>query len=394
MNPTKLPFVALVYLMVLASSYGCKGLTKPSPSLTLQGFSQALQPGDIVDTRTGEIIALDILLDNLSKARAIYVGETHTSIEDHQIQRRILQGLYDRNPHLTLAMEMFPRRTQPVLDRYSSGLMSEQALREDASWDEIWGYPFQLYRSILTWARDRQLKIIGLNAPPEVVRKIGRNGLSSITSQERAQIAKQIGLNDSAHREYVRQEYEQHVKENIKDFESFYEAQLAWEETMAETLAQALSSIESKDQVVVLIGKGHIVQAFGVPERTRSRVRHEYRTIVPIPIDYPDRIIDSNIGDYVWVAKESTAYHQRGLLGVMVAPAENGKGLEIKGVLPDSPAAKAGVEKGDVLYSFDGKPVNSVEDIHKGVEEGTGAVHHLGLKRGAKEVELQVTLSP
>jgi uncharacterized iron-regulated protein len=167
MNTPKLPFTALVYLMVLASSYGCKGLTKPRPSLTLQGFSQALQPGDIVDTQTGRTISFDILMDNLSKARVIYVGETHTSIEDHQIQRRILQSLYDRNPHLNLAMEMFPRGTQKVLDRYSSGLMSEHGLIQEANWHEIWGYPFQLYRSILTWARSKQLKIIGLNAPPE-----------------------------------------------------------------------------------------------------------------------------------------------------------------------------------------------------------------------------------
>ncbi|MDY0039405.1 MAG: ChaN family lipoprotein [Desulforhabdus sp.] len=394
MKPNQTTLTILVCLLALASSYGCKSLIKQKLPLTLQGRSQALQPGDIVDTRTGEIISFDKLFENLSKAKVVYVGETHTSIEDHQIQRRILQSLYDGNPQLVVAMEMFPRHTQPVLDRYSSGLMSEQALIEEANWDEIWGHSFQFYRGILTWAGGKQLKILALNAPPEVVRKIGRNGLSSITPQERSLIAEQIDLADSAHKEYVRQEYEQHVKENIKNFESFYEAQLAWEETMAEALAQAIHSNNKLDQLVVLIGKGHIVQSFGVPERTRRRAKHEYATIVPIPIDYPERQIDPALADYVWITKESTEHHHRGMLGVMVTPLANGGGLEIKGVVPNSPAAQAGVKPGDVLYCFDGKPVSDIADIHQALAEGTTATHALGVKRGGKAMKLQVTLSP
>lgn len=393
MNKGKRTPVIMTFLLMFASLAGCAGLEKTAPPLTMKGSTQVLRPGDIVDTRTGERITFQTLVERLSDARVIYAGETHTSIEDHQIQQQILQGLYDRNPHLILAMEMFPRGKQPVLNRYSSKQIGEQKLLAEAEWSKVWGYPFQLYRGLLTWARERHLKIVGLNAPPEVVRKIGRNGLSSLTPQERSKIARDINLNDVAHRAYVQEQYQQHIKDNIRGFQSFYEAQLAWEETMAETLAQTLSSAEDGTQIVVLIGNGHIVRNFGVPRRTYDRIERAYKTVVPIPADYPNRVIDPGIADYVWITKESTRFHHRGFLGIMVTPATTEKGLEIKGVVPDSPAAEAGLKKGDILYAFDGKPTNSVEDIHKATADGTGDVHQLSLRRGGKEIKVNVKLS-
>ena len=80
-----------------------------------------MKPGDILETRTGRVISLEVLLEQLDEARVVYIGETHTRLEDHQIQERILKGLYDRHPSLIVALEMFPREVQPLLDRFSRG---------------------------------------------------------------------------------------------------------------------------------------------------------------------------------------------------------------------------------------------------------------------------------
>lgn len=50
-------------------------------------------------------------------------------------------------------------------------------------------------------------------------------------------------------------------------------------------------------------------------------------------------------------------------LSAGVAQAEDDKGVLIARVQKDSPAAKAGVKRGDILISLDGKAVNSVEEL-------------------------------
>ena len=160
-----------------------------------------------------------------------------------------MKGLYAQNPSLVLALEMFPRETQPLLDQYAKGVITEEEFLQEVKWDEVWGYPFQLYRGLLTWARDHHLKIVGLNAPREIVSKIAQSGLAALSLAERNRVAEDFHLNDPEHQETIRQQYRQHLKGNITDFNTFLEAQLAWEETMAETLAQTLTSAPPKSRL-------------------------------------------------------------------------------------------------------------------------------------------------
>jgi uncharacterized iron-regulated protein len=352
--------------------------------------TRQLAPGDIIDAKTGKLISFETLMDQLSDARIVYVGETHTSLEDHRIQLQVLKGMYARNSSLALAMEMFPFEAQPQLDRYSAGLITEERFLKSARWEKVWGYPFQLYRPILTWARERGLKLIGLNAPHEVVRKIARTGLASLTSSERKRVAAEFHLDDQEHRDYVRQQYEQHLKSSIKSFETFYEAQLAWEETMADTLARSLRFQPENQQITVLIGNGHIVDKVGAPRLANLRVEHVNKTIVTLPVDLAVQEIDPKIGDFVWITSKSETAH-RGRLGIMLLPVRSGKGLEVVDVIPDGPAAKAGVRKGDVLRKIDGIVVKNMDALHKTLA-GEKPDHELTVKRGRREVVIRITL--
>ena len=49
--------------------------------------------------------------------------------------------------------------------------------------------------------------------------------------------------------------------------------------------------------------------------------------------------------------------------------APEGKGLLINNVRPDSPAAKAGLKAGDVITEVEGKPVNDMGDLIRGINE-------------------------
>jgi hypothetical protein len=85
----------------------------------------------------------------------------------------------------------------------------------------------------------------------------------------------------------------------------------------------------------------------------------------------------------------------RGVWGFSVEKRANDEaaGVDVKSVLPDSPAAKAGLQAGDRLLTVDGRWTDSVVDTFRAagdVRPGTTA--RLGIRRDGKEMELTVTV--
>ncbi len=382
---TRKVFALLFALLVFN---GCASLQTRQPQdfwARLDGIRQ----GDIIDTRTGKAVGFQSFIEQASKARIVYVGEVHTRREDHEVQLKVLRGLHAAGP-VVLAMEMFPREKQPVLDRFSRGELTEQQFLEEVDWENVWGYPFELYRDILFFARDRGIPILALNAPPEVVRKIGREGLSSLTREEKERIAQDLRLHNSPYRELMKDRFEQHVRGNIKSFDTFYEAQLTWEETMAETLAQALNRHAPNVTIVALIGKGHMSHGLGVPKWVASLVPHAHITVTPVPMNYPHSVVDPDLGNYVWITEAVVTRH-RGRLGIMILPIEEQEGVRVMSVSPGSAAQRAGLQAGDVILRIDDKTVRTFEDMH-GELQKQRRTHRLLLLRGNEEIAITVEM--
>lgn len=70
---------------------------------------------------------------------------------------------------------------------------------------------------------------------------------------------------------------------------------------------------------------------------------------------------------------------------------ERGSALLVTEVAEDSPAAKAGVQAGDVLLSIGGRDVEDAEDLHRQVVDAAGELR-LKVLRDGKAVELTATL--
>jgi uncharacterized iron-regulated protein len=354
----------------------------------MQGVLEGLKPGDILETRTGQVISLETLLERLDEARVVYVGETHTRLEDHRIQERILKGLFDRHSSLAVALEMFPREAQPDLDRFSKGELTEEEFLREVNWGEIWGYPFPLYRPMVLFAREKGLPLLGLNAPREVVNKIARQGLAGLSPKERNRVAETFQYDQQGDREYVLKEYERHVRGSIKDFETFYEAQLAWEETMAETLAQTLRDLPETTRVVVLIGNGHIWEGRGVPQNARRRLAHRYRTIIPLPADYALRPLEPGPADYIWITQIPEEIHPP-RLGITIQTLPDSGGIAIGGLTAGGRGEKAGFQKGDVIKKVNGATVRTLEDLHRSLSDKIPR-KRFGIERNGREIEIPV----
>jgi hypothetical protein len=77
-------------------------------------------------------------------------------------------------------------------------------------------------------------------------------------------------------------------------------------------------------------------------------------------------------------------------IGLAAEPEEKG-GLLVKGVLPGSPAAKAGLKEGDVITKLNRAPLDKVEDLRTAIAESKGEALHLQITREGQAKGITVT---
>jgi uncharacterized iron-regulated protein len=214
-------------------------------------------------------------ITQLQTAKVVYLGETHDRESDHQQQLIIIRSLFQHNPRLAIGMEMFQRPAQPLLDRYLASEITAAQLRTQSEFDKRWGYKWEFYLPILEFARANRLPLIALNTPTEITRKVGKQGLESLTTAELQFIPPitEIDRSNEKYRQMILASYQQHagiVSIASKSFDRFYTAQLLWDETMAERVAKFANQNPSY-QTIVLAGSSHIVYGYGIPDRVRRR---------------------------------------------------------------------------------------------------------------------------
>jgi len=94
-------------------------------------------------------------------------------------------------------------------------------------------------------------------------------------------------------------------------------------------------------------------------------------------------------GNYLGVRTESVTRETMGRYNLSGEP----RGVGVTSVVADSPAAKAGLQQGDVILRFDGEPVSSPQKLQRLINEA--APNHtarLSVWRGGSEREFTVTL--
>ncbi len=209
------------------------------------------------------------------QANVLYLGENHELAQDHQAELEILQALYAQSPKLSLGLEMFQRPFQTALDQYLVGQIDAEALRDQSEFDQRWGFDWNAYAPILEFAKEHHLSITALNTPLEITQKVGQTGLSSLSGQDFRWIPKltDIDLQNQPYRDRIKTVYEQfhQGQGNSSNFEHFYEAQILWDETMAEAIANYVNA--HPDQLfITLVGAGHIATDDGIPNRVLQRI--------------------------------------------------------------------------------------------------------------------------
>jgi uncharacterized iron-regulated protein len=216
------------------------------------------------------------LFKRMQTAQILYLGETHDRPEDHVAQLDIVQRLYAQNPKLTIALEMVQRPYQSVLDRYSAGELSEAELRTQIDYDRRWGFDWEFYAPIFRFAKANKIPLVALNTPTEILRKVSRSGLNSLAGEDFKWIPKraEIDLSNTAYRQRLQETFASfhQGKGRSAGVDRFIEAQVLWDETMADAIVQYAQNHRDR-QVVVLVGQGHLLYGDGIPSRVQRRLQ-------------------------------------------------------------------------------------------------------------------------
>ena len=247
------------------------------------------------------------ILQQLVKAKVVYLGETHDSAEDHQAQLKIIREMHRPNRKIAIAMEMFQRPFQGAIDSYLAGKLTEEQLVDRTEYDRRWRFPWETYAPFLRFAKENQLPVLALNTPSEVTRKVATQGLESLRAEDKKYIppVSEIRTDNAEYRQMLLEIYQQHQKAgqgNSTAFERFLQAQVLWDETMAERIAEFVKA-NPDYQVVVLAGKGHIIYGYGIPSRVERRLgtgKVKVRSVLFSSPQNPALSADKRIADFVW----------------------------------------------------------------------------------------------
>ena len=108
---------------------------------------------------------------------------------------------------LAVAMEMFPRSSQTVLDEYVLGEkeMTEEAFLRASRWFEVWRYDWRFFRPIFTLCRHWKIPVYGINLEREIVSTVFNSGnTDSLSAEQKKEIAKNRDLSLDGYLERLR----------------------------------------------------------------------------------------------------------------------------------------------------------------------------------------------
>ncbi len=341
----------------------------------INNFPSQVAVDDIIHIPTGIKVKFSDLTRFFESAGILYVGETHANQVSHDIQLKVLKTCYEKfGNNMVIGMEMFTKPYQPFLDQWVAGEIDEKKFIDDTHWDTEWGYDYYLYKGIFDFVREKKIPVIALNAPKDVVRMVSKKGLKELSEEEKKRLP-EMDTSDFFHKVYLEKIIQSHV-DRTADLDRYNEVQSLWEEYMAQTIVDYLSSWEGKDKkFIAFVGNGHIVYDFGIPKRVFRRTFLPYYTIYPAEFQENKPSADQDMfmtdiplepADFVWVIPPVGLQKKRIYLGVQLKKTPDSK-LLVQEVTPKSPAEKAGITVGDVILSIDGRTVRGVMEL----------VHHL-----------------
>jgi len=359
---------------------------------------------EIFHLPTGLRLSIDGMVEMLSGARLVCVGETHDNLNDQRVELTVVRELHRRFPgEVAVGMEMFREPQQGALDRWVAGALTELEFLKESKWYETWGFDFGAYRDLLLFAKENRIDVIALNPPKDLQEAVRRTGLDNVPEDLRRKLP-EIGETDPWQRDVLRGVFGGHAGHGGGDqsFDSFLRVQLLWEETMAQKVVDYLKSPRGEGKrMVTITGGWHVKYGFGLPKKVVRRLPVAYAIVLPVEISTPEqkegRLMEVDLpevpllpGHFSWYVPYNGIEEKRVRMGIRMEEKEGR--LLVESVAPGSPASIAGIAKADELLALDGQPVKETVDVLFRVGEmREGNTAQVTVRRGGEEKILPLT---
>jgi uncharacterized iron-regulated protein len=296
---------------------------------------------------------MDTLVRQLATKRVVFIGEIHDRYDNHLNQLAIIKGLHDLDPSMAIGVEYFQQPFQSHVDDYIAGRISEHEFLRTTEYYSRWRFDYRLYAPIFRYAREQHIPVIALNVPDSLVSTVARVGIAGVPEKDGTYLPHSIEPADAAYRSRLYEAFEEHPGLKPDAFKHFVEAQLVWDEGMAERAAASLNSNPGQ-RLVILAGAGHLEFGSGIPSRLERRTHASYAIVLSSGEE-----IEPNVADYL-VLSEEQALPPAGVLGVRLT--DKGGECRIATLTVGGAGTKAGLRKRDVLVAIDGALIKSQAD--------------------------------
>lgn len=370
-----------------------------------QQAKQCIAPGTVNLVQSGTRTSLIELPRQFAKRKVVLLGEHHDNQEHHRWQLQMLTSLHALNPNLVLGFEMFPRKMQPVLDRWVAGELSEADFLKQSHWDEYWSFDADMYMPLFHYARMNRIPIQALNVDRKVIREIGKKGWQNLSLDQRE------GITDPrpasrGYQEMLAMVFMKHgaghggdkpaqQMEAVLDdemFKGFVSGQQLWDRAMAQGIVSATTRVPGA-QVVAIMGSGHMMNFYGVPEQLQDLGITDAAVLIPWDDEFECEAIGKGFADAVVGLGhaperiEGSTSAEKPKLGIYLEPGK--EGVKIAKVMEKSIAANSGLQDNDLIIEVAGrqaKEVGEVIETVKAVLPGTWLP--IKVKRGKEVVEV------
>jgi uncharacterized iron-regulated protein len=331
----------------------------------------------ITDAATGEVLTPPELAARLDGVKLVFVGESHTDMEFHKVQLRVIQELVARGRQVLVGLEMYPATAaeQAWLDRWHADQgLGEEAFLAESHWYKSWGYHWNYYRDIFLFARASGIRMFGVNVPRDVVQTARTKGFEGLSAEQKALLPARVDTESPEHRRLFRAFFgaSDALHGNMPDamFQGMYRAQCTWDAAMGWNALQALQKHGGEKAImVVLVGSGHVAYGLGAERQARLWFSGKTASIIPVPIREEEHDplvakVQASYADFVWGLPPATDPLYP-VVGLSTPEQKSGERYKVIMVGKESPAAAAGFQVGDELVSIDGTPYTDKETVNR-----------------------------
>lgn len=251
-------------------------------------------------THRGEILDLEDFFRILMGYDVIFVGEEHGIPVSHAAELTILRALIERNPHLVLALEMFERDVQDVLDAYLSGQIGEGEFLEKA---RPWPNYATDYRPLVELAKAKGIPVIAANLP----RRAAASVAAANKISPRVLGPDKIYLPQAVH--FTSRTYREHFMATLEEMpssgpmtalkpEALYKAQVLKDAVMAASLEGFLDR-----QTLFCCGHFHSDYHLGIPYQLHKNHPELEIAVISMASSLENLSMKerSRVADFIWI---------------------------------------------------------------------------------------------